>query len=654
MENIFTDAQVSQYSLIRRTKSFAILLLLIITCLSGFAQKLSTENKKSLKKFQKAEAAVIDRDFRNAIDLFQQSIKIDSSFREPYLKLAGIYKLYQNKDSAKLYYEGYVKVTPEEKVSWKVWKSLAYLHFSMGEYSKADFAIKELSKLKPEHFNEPELSLLSSSIDFSIKAIKNPTNTNLHYLPSEVNQYQLQYFPVLTVDGGTLFYTKRDTNQPNSDEDIVFSQRSDQGWTKSVSVSKSINTELNEGACTISADGRLLIFTSCDEGRTYGSCDLFFSVKEGDRWTRPENMGSRVNSKYWDSQPALSGDGRTLYFSSNRPGGFGKRDLWSTRNNGRDWSVPKNLGRPINGFKDETTPFIHASNNALFYSSTSHAGMGGYDLFVSEKQNNIWKKPKNLGFPINSFEDEVSIFVSAEGNEAYYSKEVFTKGAIESSQIVRFDFLQDSIELDKSTYVTGVVQETGTGKFLRAELVLMNLNDSSDLYYANSDSVTGRYFLTVTENIEYGFFIDKKDYLFENVSFLAKQNSAFNPDTIDIRLRPIKTGEIVTLQNIYFDFNEYNLNSKSIQELSRIIAYLKSNPSIKFVIEGHTDNRGSDSYNLTLSQKRAEAVRTYLIDKGIEQSRLSAVGYGASQLVDFKEDETTHKVNRRIVFRVTD
>lgn len=651
MEDLFANPQVSQHSLIRNFCLFiSCISLLVQTNLS--AQTLSTDNKKSVKLFYKAEEAVIERDFETAINLYKDAVKRDPNFREAYLKLASIYKIYQLKDSAKVYYQGYADVTASNKVDYKIWRNLAYLQFESGEYDKARYSLDQVLIQKPEHRNDPDLGWLERSVDFSRQAMEKPWEITIEAMPPSINRYQLQYFPIVSVDGNTFIYTKRDSNNPDADEDIVLSIKQNSEWTPASSISKRINTELNEGACTISADGRILVFTSCDAGRTFGNCDLFVSYKQGDQWSKPENMGAVVNSKYWDSQPSLSPDGRVLYFSSNRIGGFGKRDIWMTVNEGKGWAKPKNLGNTINGFRDETTPFIHANNDALFFSSTSHPGLGGYDLFFSKKENGKWGDVKNMGFPINTHNDEVSIFIAANGQDAYYSQEVFEQGMLVSSDIVCFNIPRDSLQLNKSSYIVGRVFDAETKAPLSADLNLMNLNDSSDLYFVSSDAQTGEYFLTITEGREYGVFVDKTGYLFENLSFEGRSNSVLDPDTIDIPLKPLRAGNIIVLQNIYFDFDSYIPNERSYQELKTIARYMKDNPKSSFEIEGHTDNRGDAEYNLHLSQKRAESVQKLLVSQGVEKNRLRAVGYGASKPLITANTESAHQSNRRIAFRV--
>ncbi|WP_258105174.1 OmpA family protein [Marinoscillum sp. MHG1-6] len=650
MEDIFTDSQIPEHSLIDLRKLFFLCFFLGSLVLS--AQKYSTSSGKAIKLFEKGEQAVIDRNFETAIALFESAIKKDNSFREAYLKLATIYSLYRDQESSLKYYQGYSEVTPKEKVSWGIWKNLAYLNFSFGHYELADQAMTQLLNLKPDLSNDPNIKLLAESIEFSLEAIKNQDDLVLNELPASVNRFALQYFPVLAVDGRTLLYTKRDANHPGADEDIVFSVRSDSGWSEGESISPMINTDLNEGACSISADGRTLVFTSCDDGRTIGSCDLFMCTREGNEWSEPRNMGEVVNSKHWDSQPSLSADGRKIYFSSNRPGGFGNRDLWVTTLNGTNWSQPVNMGSTINGWKDETTPFIHANNNILLFSSNSYPSLGGYDLFFSKKENNVWSQPVNLGYPINSYKDEVSLFIAPDGTEAYYSKERMERGMVVESKIVNFKIESDTFEVSKVSYVTGLVRDEETKAPLGARLRLLNLSDSTDEYLAFSDPASGSYFIALTAGVEYGVFVDREKYLFENLSFESRSNELLRPDTVNVDLKPIKPGSSVVLKNIYFEFDRYKLSDKSRLELESIVKFLESNPEVQFQIEGHTDSQGEDDYNVRLSLQRAESVFNYLKSRGISPKRMVAKGFGSSRPLQAGESEEVYRINRRITFRV--
>ena len=651
MENIPTNAQIPKHSLMLRVFHVLIYFLLFFGGVAQ-AQKLSTENKKGIKKYQKAQEAVIDRDFTAAKGYFKDAIRLDEGFLEPYLKLAGIYSIYQQNDSARIYYQLYVDHASPEKISWSIWKKLAYLNFEAGQYDKANDAIAKLIALKPEYINDPELKRIHASVIFSLHAATHPHAIKVKRMPDEINRFGLQYFPVLTIDERTMIYTKRDSDHMSADEDIVFSMKTDSGWSVSKSISDQINSDQNEGACTVSADGRILIFTSCDNGRTYGSCDLFISYKEGDSWSKSENMGAVVNSSSWDSQPSLSADGRTLYFASNRPGGFGKRDLWVTYNGEKGWTKPENLGEQVNRFLDETAPSIHASGDVLFFSSTSHPGLGGYDLFYTRKQNNIWGKVVNISYPINTHHDEISIYPTPDGRYAFYAQESQKAGRVVKSEIVKAEFLEGLIEASRTSYITGVVFDEETQSPLHADIRLMNMQDSLELYHAQSDPSTGRYFLAITAEKEYGLFVDKKNYLFDNLSIAATDNTALTPDTINIGLRPLVDGQSIVLQNLYFDFDSYKLTEKSRHELKRLIHFLNINPDLKFEIEGHTDAEGEKVYNDELSQKRAEEVVSFLVSAGISKSRMRAIGYGSSKPVILESSSSQTYLNRRIVFRV--
>jgi len=604
-----------------------------------FAQNTS----KAIKLTEKAEEAVKVREFSEAKDLLRKAIRVDASYGKAYLRLASIYNVYQQKDSALLYYNRYSEVVPPERVSQVLWERIAEMNFEHGDYTKASAAI--------HHVQNPD-SLLSASIIFSEESISANQSISLETLPKSVNQYQLQYFPVLTVDENTIIYTKRDANHPSADEDIVVSTKIQGNWIPAQPISKNINTRYNEGACTISADGRTLIFTSCEGRPSFGSCDLYISFKEGAEWSKPENLGSIVNSKYWDSQPALSADGRTLLFSSNRPGGVGKRDLWQTRLGKSGWTEPVNLGKKVNTKEDETTPYLHANGELVFFSSSGHIGLGGFDLYASQFEQGEWQTPINLGYPLNSSAHELSLFINAEGTRGYYAIEETDARRMVSSEIVKFRIPFDSLIKHRASYVTGKVLDAESGEPIGAKLHMEDLKDSTNVFYASSDSLTGRYFLVLVADEEYGVFVQKSGYLFEDFTFEVQESTSLKPDTLDILLRPINNGVWLNLENIYFEVDDFHLQRKSRSELREIINYLQINPKLQFVIEGHTDNTGQEVHNLELSEKRARTVYDYLLKGGVDSSRMSYKGKGSKEPIADNNSEEGRKMNRRITFRV--
>jgi OmpA-OmpF porin, OOP family len=384
-----------------------------------------------------------------------------------------------------------------------------------------------------------------------------------------------------------------------------------------VSISPNINSQFNEGTSTISADGRTLIFTNCEGRPGLGSCDLFISYKTGDEWSVPENLGKNVNSVSWDSQPSLSADGRKLYFISDRAGGKGKRDIWlSVKDRNNQWGKAINPGSPINSAEDEVSPFIHVNGTTLFFASTGFPGFGGFDLYKSELKDSVWSEPVNLGYPLNTHEDQVSLFVSTNGKRGYYSYERIKTTGQKESLLYYFNFPSEGILDYKSIYLTGHVYDIETSEPLGATIELYPLGESEPLSIFNSDPETGEYFSILSENTKIALYVERQGYLFESQTF---EINAELGDQIrkDIYLLPIKPGNLVRLNNIFFELNSASLTEESITELLKISRFLAENPGVKIKIAGHTDDLGSDDYNLQLSERRAKAVYDFMISQDI-------------------------------------
>ncbi|MEM7297255.1 MAG: hypothetical protein AAF391_03200, partial [Bacteroidota bacterium] len=448
MEDFDSDTQVHANSL-----RVLILILLTVFFLPSFSQSnLSTSNKKASKLYIKADKKYKERDFESALALLEEAAIKDATFFEAYARMGSLYNALGQLDSVYSKFTNYIQVAPDPIAS--ILERTASLAFDRGHYLRAEEFLYLFLQKVPEKENDRNVVLLSESIAFAKEQLKNPLGIEIAELPPTINSYQLQYLPAITIDQSTMIYTKRDVF--SSDEDIVVSNKEDGEWKPSQSISSRINTSLNEGACTISADGRTMIFTSCDRRNAMGSCDLFISTKTGERWSRPKNLGRSINSRYWESQPSLSADGKTLFFASNRPGGFGGRDIWVSGNEDGQWSKPRNLGSRVNSFKDETTPFIHFNGETLFFSSNSHPGMGGFDLFKAEKTDSTWSSPLNLGYPINTHKDEVALLVSADGIAGFFAKEQLKNREILDSRIVSLD-LPDHLRPAASSYIIGRV-----------------------------------------------------------------------------------------------------------------------------------------------------------------------------------------------------
>lgn len=623
----------------------------------GWAQMpLATKSKKAIELYTEADNFRVRGQFSQAIELLNEAIRKDKEFVEAYYRLGIIYMTLKDFPQAIRNLEKGLSLTDDLRKKKIIWYDLGESYFTAGEYDKAEEILSEF--LKAEIQNKAKIAranLLMTNIRFARENKDNTSAYRQRPLSDTVNAFLMQYFPVLTADQQQLIFTRRIGGGPSDDEDLVISKRGARGrWLAPESISKAINTKLNEGTCTISADGRKLIFTSCIGREGYGSCDLYVSVRIGDEWTKPKNLGPNVNSSEWESQPSLSADGRTLYFVSDRRGGVGRRDIWvSYQNENGDWTRAKNVGKPVNTIYDEISPFIHVNNRVLYFASNGLIGFGGYDIFFSEKDSaSRWTDPKNIGSPINDHEDQFSLFITADGTRGYYSHEEVKDAGYTTSQIYEIDIPEENRIRYKSNYVKGVVRDKASRDPLAAHIELINLETNEVESLVSSDSVSGNYLIVLTEGSEYALYVNKNGYLFRSLNFNYSAEKDYEPIVLDIDLEKAAEGTIAVLENIFFDVDKYELKKKSITELQKILTFLKDNPSVKVEIGGHTDNTGSAAYNLQLSEKRAQSVNNYLIENGIKPERLSPKGYGPNQPIADNDFEEGRQKNRRIEFKI--
>lgn len=611
----------------------------------------STESKKAIKLYEESELLLRQRQFPEAIAKLNEAVEKDNNFIEAHLKLAFSYELLRNTQGQQYHLEQIIRIAPNSAKYKNVYYSLGKLYFNQGKYTQSAAALGQLESMGIDNVRMlADVNELDKNNKFAMEGIKNPLEIHPSPLPRIINAFPLQYFPVLTADEKTIIYTCREGVSFHDDENIMISEKDAAGnWGIPRSISPNINSQFNEGTSTISADGRTLIFTNCEGRKSLGSCDLYISVKTGEDWSVPQNLGAAVNSRSWDSQPALSADGRTLYFVSDRGAGFGKRDIWMSQKDfsGR-WSEAINLGAGINTREDEVSPFIHVNGTSLFFASKGYPGFGGFDLYKSEKKNTLWTEPKNLGYPINTFEDQVSLFVSTNGKNGYYSFEANGK-----SELYGFEFPDGSILDHKSIYLTGTIYDDETKEPLEANIELYNLENDEQISLFTSDPVTGEYFSILNENIKIALYVERQGYLFESQFFDINDDTG-NSIVKDIYLKPIKKGNSARLNNIFFEFNSATLTEDSKTELNQIIRFLNNNTGTKIMIAGHTDDQGTDQYNMILSEKRAKAVYDYLINQNINPDHLTFVGYGESKPLVDNDDEENRQANRRIEFLIVE
>jgi len=520
-------------------------------------------------------------------------------------------------------------------------------YFKNGFYGKAKACLDQIQLYQIPA--DQDDSLLIASVAYAYKNQKTKAGVMPKALSSSVNRYLTQYFPTLTIDNNTLIFTKRAGASGSYDEDLVVSYREAGIWSPATLLSNNIHSEFNEGAASISADGRTLIFTMCDKGQTFGNCDLFISRKYGEVWSNPENLGKVVNSKNWDSQPSLGADGNILYFSSDRSGGMGKRDIWYTQRVDNTWIQPKNMGNIINTLKDDVTPFIHTNGENLVFASNGRVGFGGYDLYVSEQKEGKWQTPRNLGNAVNNNLDQLSFIISADGSMAYFSQDFKKADGKLKTKIVQLPIINDSLVKNTSSYIFGRVRDAISQKAIKAKIELFDIFTNKLKYSTYSDSISGEYFFALNEGLSYGVYAGAKGYFFEDFRFDIQNSSSGQPDTLDIILSPLEVGATMILENIYFDLASYELTLNSQSELEIVAEFLVEN-QVNIQIEGHTDQSGDPQYNQMLSEQRAKAVYDFLIASGIPSDQLTFIGLGSKHPVE--SDPTLSDQNRRIEFRI--
>ncbi|KAA3438899.1 OmpA family protein [Rufibacter hautae] len=486
---------------------------------------------------------------------------------------------------------------------------------------------------------------------FAQYAIKTPVDFKPQPLGEGVNKFNLQYSPVLTADQQALLFTARNGSGDLDDENLYLASRKDGQWQAAVPISEAINSELNEGAASLSGDGRVLVFTSCNRQDSYGSCDLYISYREGNEWSKPKNMGRTVNTSSWDSQPSLSADGRTIYFASNRKGGQGGEDIWVTKQQeDGNWSLPVNLGPKVNTTGRENSPFLHASGNTLYFATDGLQGMGGLDLFKVNREKNGWGTPQNMGYPLNTHRDESSIFISPDNKTGYYSGQAVAGTKVEVA-LLQFEVPEVWKSKTVSSFAQGRVFDAVSKKPLKATVQVYDLDSASVIsQQVNSDGSSGAYTIVLNQKQRYALYVTAPNHVLESRHISATSTSA--PLALDFYLQPLGKGAKAVLSNIFFDTGKAELRPESQTELNKIFQFLKANPKIQVEIAGHTDNVGQPAANQKLSEARAKAVVKYLVSKGAPAFIFQAKGYGQTQPDAPNTSEENRQLNRRIEMRI--
>jgi outer membrane protein OmpA-like peptidoglycan-associated protein len=610
----------------------------------------SKVDKSAARLYLKSQEQAGDEKFEDGIASLKEAVRIDSNFEDAYLSIAGMYGELKNYAAS---VENYERAKSIDSVYFNDF-SLSYsINLAgLGQFQKALDAVNSFKTIP--NLNESSLKAAAYrtgtyqfALDYAAKKEVTLYKFEPHNLGDSINSVFSEYYPTITLDGKTLIYTRRVNN---TNEDFYESHKLEHGWSEAKALVGNINSNNNEGALNISQDGQWLLFTGCNFPDGFGSCDLYISYLTDQGWSSPENLGSNFNTEFWESTPSLSPDKRDLYFTSNRPGGYGGNDIYvSHRQDNGHWSPPENMGPGINTAGEESAPFIHADNLTLYFTSNGLPGYGGDDLFVVRKTaDGKWSKPENLGYPINTIENEGSLVVAADGKTAYYASD----RADSRGQLDLYTFeLRDDVRPAKTLWVKGKVFDQKTGKGLPSSVELADLASKQVISNLQTDE-TGNYLTTLPVGKDYAFNVNRRGYLFYSENFMLGKESPDSVYHIDIALQPIEANASIVLKNIFFDVKQYDLKPASQIELEEVIRLLKENPQISIQINGYTDNVGKAGDNLLLSENRAKSVVNYLKSKGIDGKRLFFKGYGDTQPVSSNDTEEGRARNRRTELKV--
>lgn len=628
---------------------YLVIIFLVFLSSSLFAQLSS--NGKAQRCFDNAQDYLSKQAYTDAVSQLQQAVEEDANFQYAYIQLGDVYRRLKSYDKSKVAYSKAVDIKPGFDV--RVFYALGETQLYTGDYKPA---IQNLQAFL-SRYNGADQKLVNrakkylADCEFAAVAITKPAPYEAFNLGEAINTKYHEYFPALTADGSTMIFSR----VIDQNEDFFISQKGKNGqWSSATPMTNVINTKnYNEGAQSLSPDGMYLYFTGCNRPDTYGSCDIYVSHKNGNNWDKPFNLGAVVNSASWDSQPSISPDGSSLYFSSNRPGGYGGYDLWKTtlKEDGT-WTKPENLGPDINTEYDENTPFMHPDGHTLYFSSDGWPGFGNKDIFFSRLDNNDkWSRPVNIGYPINTFNEETGLIVTPDGEEGLFSSNL--KDGFGDLDIYRFK-MPPAAKPKLITYVKGTVMDKDTKQPLESTVLVVDLNTKKKQYYDFTSKETGTFLAVMPIGSSYALNVSADGYLFYSDHFELKDSvNRSKPLELTVYLEKIRKGINLTLKNIFFDTNKFDLLPSSITELATLVELLKDNPGVAIEIQGYTDDVGNDDKNLELSKNRAKSVYDYLISRGIKAERLDYKGYGKAKPIASNSTDEGRKKNRRTSFVIT-
>ncbi len=672
-----------------------------------FEKEYFKENKaefKEAKKWLQEGLAMIDvppgyyPNYRGAIPLLKKAYAFnpksaDLCFKIGICEINSSYKF----DALHFFQEAYeLKPNVDRTIHYYIGYS-KQLHYAFEEALYEYKLYKNALSPEDDHKQFGEVNKRIKECESGIKLIEEPVRVWIDNLGGEINGKYPEYAGVISADESLIIYTSRRAGSTGEEEvngqfmeDIYISEKIGEKWSPARGISEKINTKNHDATVGLSNDGQML-FTYYDSGKNKG--DLFYSTKEADGWSKLEDLGKNINNKdTWETGASISFDKKTLYFVSNREGGKGERDIWKSSwdEDKERWGEASNLSSVINTQYDEVGIFVHPDGKTFYFSSGGHNSMGGFDIFkTTMNDDGTFTTPINIGFPVNTPDDDVHFVMAGNGRHGYYSS--FKQDGFGEKDIYLITFLGEEkiplmnaednllamvakpvtekvvmpkVQVQQSdlAILKGVIKDEKTQNPLMASIELVDNASGTIIQTFKSDPATGRYLVSLPSGKNYGIAVKASGYLFHSENFDIPKASGYREYEKNVDLKKIEVGKAIVLRNIFFDLDKYDLRPESKTELERLNKLMVENPTLKIELSGHTDTRGSSSHNKTLSENRAKSVVDYLKDKGIGGDRMVHAGYGEEKTIvsdseiakmETKEaKEEGHQQNRRTEFKI--
>ncbi len=464
-----------------------------------------------------------------------------------------------------------------------------------------------------------------------------------------VNSRLADYGPSLNVNDNVLIYTSKRNEirvqlEFYRNEDLFYSKRDGRFWTVSKPM-KGVNTQYNEGSATLSRDGKTLYFSRCDSPGSYGDCDIFMAEMQADSsWSNVTNLGVNINSLAWDSHPSLSHTEDTLYFASDRIGGFGLSDIYySYKKNNGEWAESENMGPVINTRHNEVSPFFHPSHNVLFFSSNGQLYVfGEYDIYKTYNYKGSWTEPKNIGPLVNGIGSEFYFTIDLKSESLFYARTA-------TRDLDKMDLYSFPLPMEAKpgalTRVSGSLKDSLSGNPFSGIVSIIDMDDGVEVApkYLRQD---GSFEFDLINNKNYLLVIQGDDFFRIEEMFYLQGPTEFNKLTEPISSR-------VKFESITFANGKANLTTEMFGDMNKLVNFMYDNPDFLLQISGHTDSSGNEDFNLRLSKKRAKNIRDYIVLFGdVEAQRVQADGFGSSKPLIEELTEDDRGLNRRVEFEI--